>query len=99
MDKIGVHWAILNHDSSIHREKCASFGQISTIKIKINIELYFFWPGQDRVGMNKNTGKWFDVFEERRFQFVCQERVWQCASKVCCNLFLCLLNQGWEKLN
>ena len=42
MDKIGVHWAILNHDSSIHREKCASFGQISTIKIKINIELYFF---------------------------------------------------------
>lgn len=37
--------------------------------------------GQDRVGMNKNTGKWFDVFEERRFQFVCQERVWQCASK------------------
>jgi hypothetical protein len=42
----------------------------------------FVQSGQDKVGLNKNTGKWFDVFEERRFQFVCQERVWQCVSKV-----------------
>lgn len=38
--------------------------------------------GQDRVAMNKNTGKWFDNFEERRFQFICQQKVWKCISKV-----------------